>query len=84
LSRSFVKPSLAALLLACLAAIAPALTQESGAKPIPIPNTINDPNVSGSVAMITPDLGPLVVPGPAPDVIFVYTGRVVGFIEPCG
>lgn len=82
--RSFVKPALAALLLAGLAAVAPALTQEGGAKPIPIPNTINDPNVSRSVTMITPEPGPLVAPGPAPDVIFVYTGRVIGYIEPCG
>lgn len=28
--------------------------------------------------------GPLVPPGPPPDLILIYTGRVRGFVEPCG
>ncbi len=48
------------------------------------PNTINDPNISGSATVIGPDEGPLVLPGPPPDIIFVYTGRVRGYVEPCG
>ena len=52
--------------------------------PQPIPNTISDPNIPGSLVAVTPGEGPLVAPGPAPDIIFIYTGRVIGNIEPCG
>lgn len=30
------------------------------------------------------DEGPLVAGGPAPDLVLVYTGGVVGFVDPCG
>ena len=30
------------------------------------------------------DSGPLVAPGPAPDLVLLYTGNVVGYVEPCG
>lgn len=31
-----------------------------------------------------PDTGPLVAPGDPPDLTLLYTGGVVGYIEPCG
>lgn len=31
-----------------------------------------------------PDEGPLVAPGEAPDLVLLYTGGVVGYVEPCG
>ena len=33
---------------------------------------------------LEPPAGGLVVAGIAPDVIFLYTGDVIGYIEPCG
>ena len=30
------------------------------------------------------DEGPLVAPGEAPDLVLLYTGGVVGYVEPCG
>jgi hypothetical protein len=30
------------------------------------------------------DEGPLVVPGDPPDLILIYTGAVVGYVDPCG
>ena len=30
------------------------------------------------------DSGPLVVSGPAPDLVLLYTGSVIGYVEPCG
>lgn len=30
------------------------------------------------------DEGPLVVPGDSPDFALIYTGGVVGYVEPCG
>jgi hypothetical protein len=30
------------------------------------------------------DSGPLVAPGPAPDLVLLYTGNVIGYVEPCG
>jgi hypothetical protein len=30
------------------------------------------------------DSGPLVAAGPAPDFVLLYTGNVVGYVEPCG
>ena len=30
------------------------------------------------------DLVPLVAEGPAPDIIFIYSGRIRGYVEPCG
>jgi len=31
-----------------------------------------------------PPPGALVAPGPAPDVTFLYTGDVIGYVDPCG
>jgi hypothetical protein len=33
---------------------------------------------------LEPPAGALVAAGGAPDVIFLYTGDVIGYIEPCG
>jgi hypothetical protein len=30
------------------------------------------------------DSGPLVASGPAPDLVLLYTGSVIGYVEPCG
>ncbi|HKY32098.1 MAG TPA: hypothetical protein VJV23_06135 [Candidatus Polarisedimenticolia bacterium] len=30
------------------------------------------------------DTGPLVAPGPEPDLALIYTGGVAGYVEPCG
>ena len=30
------------------------------------------------------EAGPLVAEGPAPDLTLLYTGGVVGYVEPCG
>jgi hypothetical protein len=75
----------AAVLLTALGA-ALALTRAAGpgTQPAPFPGGINDPNLAGSNLMVTPDEGPLVVPGPAPDLILLYAGRAQGYIEPCG
>ncbi|MGH9869462.1 MAG: hypothetical protein ACREAA_15020 [Candidatus Polarisedimenticolia bacterium] len=32
----------------------------------------------------TQESGPLVAEGPAPDLTLLYTGGVVGYVEPCG
>ena len=68
-----------------LAVLVPAMAQEpSPARPA-IPDTINDPNSPSGVAVaVGADEGPLVVPGDAPDLIFEFTGRVTGYVEPCG
>jgi hypothetical protein len=50
----------------------------------PIPNTYPAPAGTPGAVLAVPDEGPLVAPGPAPDLIFDFTSRVVGFIEPCG
>ena len=37
-----------------------------------------------SARSLEPPGGVLVAPGNAPDVIFLYTGDVIGYVEPCG
>ena len=70
----------AGALLIAAAALSPAQGQGR-----PIPNTIPDPNVTGSGRVaVSPESGPLVAPGPVPDLILLYTGRAVGYVEPCG
>ena len=63
-----VVSSVALLLLALGAAVA------RQSDPAPAPPAPNDPL----------DSGPLVASGPAPDLVLLYTGSVVGFVEPCG
>ena len=59
-----------ALLLASLAAAAE--TSPAPAPALAIPRTLDIPN------------GALVAPGPAPEVDLLYTGDVIGYVEPCG
>jgi hypothetical protein len=56
--------------LAPASAPAPAATPAAAAPTIP--RTLDIPN------------GALVAPGPAPEVDLLYTGDVIGYIEPCG
>jgi len=78
--------SITAAIAAFCMASAFALAQEpQPAKPVPVPNTLDDPNVPSSGAVVLgADEGPLVAPGEAPDLIFEFTGKVSGYVEPCG
>jgi hypothetical protein len=82
LSRFHRLVLLAAAALLAFSAFAVAASPEP--TPQPFPNVVNDPNVSGTMAAVTPDEEPLVPPGPAPDIILIYTGRALGYVEPCG
>ena len=76
-------PVLTAVL--ALAVVVPATAQEPSPVRPTIPNAVNDPNIpSGGVAVPGAEEGPLVIPGDAPDLIFEFTGRVAGYVEPCG
>jgi hypothetical protein len=72
---------LAATLLVALAAGGAAAP---GGRGKPIPNAAADPNLSGSLRAVRPEQPPLVAPGPPPDIVILFTGRVIGFVEPCG
>ena len=79
----FRRPLEAAILLAAFVAVV-GLAPSGAAQGKAVPNTVSDPNLSGSLAAVSPEGGPLVAPGPAPDIIVLFTGRVVGYVEPCG
>lgn len=36
------------------------------------------------VATLSPPAGALVAPGAAPDLFLLFTGDVIGYVEPCG
>ena len=42
------------------------------------------PAAAAGAATLAPPEGALVGPGPAPSLILLYTGDVIGYIEPCG
>lgn len=68
-----------------LAFLALAGAQEPSPDKPSVPNTLNDPNIPPSDAVILGnDEGPLVIPGDPPDLIFEFTGKVLGYVEPCG
>jgi hypothetical protein len=66
-------PARLGVLLLSVATAGPVLAQP--------PDTVA-PNVWGGG--IAPPAGTLVAPGESPQVTFLHTGYVVGFIEPCG
>ena len=72
---------LAALLSACAGAavaIAAASPQQGGPQPaVALAQVTEAPPPPG-------EEGPLVPEGPAPDIALLYTGGVVGYVEPCG
>jgi hypothetical protein len=72
---------LATTLLVALAA-GGATAPEGRAKPVA--SAAADPNLSGSVRSVRAASPPLVAPGPPPDIVILFTGRVIGFVEPCG
>jgi len=63
-------------LVLVLLALGAAVARQSEPAPAPasVPAAPTDPL----------DSGPLVAAGPAPDLVLLYTGSVVGFVEPCG
>ena len=63
-------------LLACVSA-------RAEAPPVPGPPG-STPQPAASGRRLDPPGGVLVAPGPAPDLALLYTGDVVGYIEPCG
>jgi hypothetical protein len=68
-----------------LAFIVPAGAQEPSPVKPPVPNPSSNPNVPSSEAVVLGvDEGPLVIPGDAPDLILEFTGKVLGYVEPCG
>lgn len=64
-----------------LAILAIALTAgfAAAAPPDPAPRAGTVP-----AATLSPPAGALVAPGAAPDLIFLFTGDVIGYVEPCG
>ncbi len=76
--RRFPRPAAVVLGVAMLLAMAGAEAQENPAAPATPPAP---PPVARS---LEPPAGALVAAGNAPDVIFLYTGDVIGYIEPCG
>ena len=42
------------------------------------------PTVAQEGASTSPPPGALVAPGNAPDVTLLYTGDVIGYVDPCG
>ena len=66
----------AAWALALIAALrsADAMAQETPKAPVQPP----------TARSLDPPAGALVVAGNPPDLIFLYTGDVIGYIEPCG
>jgi len=42
------------------------------------------PGAASTARSLDPPGGVLVAPGNAPDLIFLYTGDVIGHVEPCG
>jgi len=68
---------LAGLLLAILGA-AVATARQDAPTPSHAPSTLTAAPADGA------DMGPLVATGPPPDLALIYTGGVVGYVEPCG
>jgi hypothetical protein len=51
----------------------------------PVPGPAPRPSsVPSTTAQGTASAAPLVPEGPAPDLAILYTGNVVGYVEPCG
>jgi hypothetical protein len=68
-----------------LALIVPAAAQEPAPTRPPAAGPAADPNPAPSQAVVLgAEEGPLVIPGDAPDLIFEFTGKVAGYVEPCG
>jgi hypothetical protein len=81
--RTWLHPLRVGLLHAALALafVVPAAAQE----PAPVRPPAADPNAAPSQAVVLgAEEGPLVIPGDAPDLIFEFTGKVAGYVEPCG
>jgi len=76
-------PLLSALL--ALTFIVPAGAQEPAPARPTVSNPPGDPNLPpGEAVVLGVEEGPLVIPGDAPDLIFEFTGKVLGYVEPCG
>ena len=75
--RGTVRSGTAPFLIAAFAlalSFAVARARQDAPPPAPPDAPAADPN----------DQGPLVFPGPAPDLALIYTGGVAGYVEPCG
>ena len=64
--------------LAVAALAVAAILAAAGVSAAPPPQTL-PPGRS-----LDPPGGVLVAPGSAPDLIFLYTGDVIGYVDPCG
>ncbi len=76
--RRFPRPAAVVLGAAMLLAVASVAAQENPAAPSA------PPAPPPAARSLEPPAGALVAAGNAPDVIFLYTGDVIGYIEPCG
>lgn len=65
-----------------LAAVA-LLLAPGGAWPEGPPPTSGGPIIDAH-PVEAPETAPMVAPGPEPDLVLLYTGGVIGYIEPCG
>ncbi len=72
-SAAWTRRLLVASLLAGWAAAAPAGAQDPAAG-----------RAASTGRFLEPPGGALVAPGNAPDLVLLYTGDVLGFLEPCG
>lgn len=61
-------------LLAAVLGFAAAMARQDAPAPSPVTAPPADPA----------DMGPLVATGAPPDLALIYTGGVVGYVEPCG
>jgi len=56
----------------------------SGAVAMDQPAAESAANAQPKAVSFTPPLGALIAPGRTPDLDLLYTGNVIGYLDPCG